>query len=238
MRKIGAGIIFAVPILIYSFAAAEMSFAENSTSSDSSSAVQTVITIQKALQDKNYEEAWQQRTKFSRQWQGLDEFKLKMERDPALREGIISANIKKIEPVTSRRMWVSASSPYQQFNGFYLVKENGKWKLGNLRQYIKKARSDLRILARAIRVYYRNNKRFPSELSELTVPITYVKTISQDPFSDEAKPYVYKILDEGWILYSLGPDSDDDFGFTTYNPKSGPVSNGDIVVKGKLPEVS
>ena len=89
----------------------------------------------------------------------------------------------------------------------------------------------MRILVKAIRSYYTDNRLFPQDVSQLTYPIAYIETIPQDPFNDQGKPYVYITNGVTCRVYSLGPDSDDDFGNITYDPKNGNISNGDIVVE-------
>ena len=56
--------------------------------------------------------------------------------------------------------------------------------------------------------------QYPMSLSEL-VAAGYIEQVPMDPYSD--KPVVYKKTDDNFILYSLGPDFDDDGGVE--NPK-------------------
>lgn len=57
--------------------------------------------------------------------------------------------------------------------------------------------------------YSADKGRYPAELSEL-VSAGYIKELPKDPFSD--KPLVYKQTRQGFTLYSLGGDFDDDGG--------------------------
>jgi hypothetical protein len=82
----------------------------------------------------------------------------------------------------------------------------------------------------ALRLYYAENKRYPSSLSEI-VP-KYLKSELVDPFG-MGKPLRYKSLDNGkkFLLYSLGANMTDEGG----NPpvKQGDYQSADMVV-GKL----
>lgn len=72
-------------------------------------------------------------------------------------------------------------------------------------------------------------KNFPSGLSQL-IPI-YIGSIPYDPFSDEDKGYLYISSEEGFALYSIGPDGQDDLGKIEYRPQNGIFSKGDIVAE-------
>jgi hypothetical protein len=62
--------------------------------------------------------------------------------------------------------------------------------------------------------YKQNMGNYPEDLNEL-IAADYLKELPIDPFSD--KPLVYKKTDDSFVLYSLGPDFDDDGGVE--NPK-------------------
>jgi len=65
------------------------------------------------------------------------------------------------------------------------------------------------ILTTAILRYELNEGDFPSELSDL-VQAGYLEVLPLDPYSDA--PFVYKKGVDDFLLYSLGPDFDDDGG--------------------------
>jgi hypothetical protein len=51
--------------------------------------------------------------------------------------------------------------------------------------------------------------QYPMSLGEL-VMAGYIEQVPMDPYSD--KPLVYKKTDDSFVLYSFGPDFDDDGG--------------------------
>jgi hypothetical protein len=66
----------------------------------------------------------------------------------------------------------------------------------------------------AIKRYRQERGQYPMSLSEL-VSAGYIEQLPMDPYSD--KPLVYKKTGDSFVLYSLGPDFDDDGGVE--NPK-------------------
>ncbi len=66
--------------------------------------------------------------------------------------------------------------------------------------------------------------QYPDSLDEL-VEGKYITAIAMDPYSDG--PLIYKIIDDGFTLYSVGPDFKDDSG------QQGKDSNGDVSYIGK-----
>jgi hypothetical protein len=63
----------------------------------------------------------------------------------------------------------------------------------------------------AIRCYREREGIWPSELNAL-VP-EYLPDLSADPFSALHEPLIYRSDEEGYVLYSLGPNGSDDGGF-------------------------
>ncbi|MBN1257215.1 MAG: hypothetical protein JXA52_05870 [Planctomycetes bacterium] len=61
----------------------------------------------------------------------------------------------------------------------------------------------------AIELYQLKYNRLPKELTEVTPD--FLSVISLDPF--DAKPLKYKLLDKGFIVYSIGRDQTDDGGY-------------------------
>lgn len=58
------------------------------------------------------------------------------------------------------------------------------------------------------------------------------KTPPVDPFT--AKPFVYEKSDDGFRLYSLGPELVDDKAAIEYDPTNGTISAGDIIFTSKM----
>ena len=63
-------------------------------------------------------------------------------------------------------------------------------------------------LAFALAAYERDNGHYPAKLDELAPK--YVKSIPDDLFS--ANPLIYRLVDKGYLLYSVGPNGKDDDG--------------------------
>jgi len=64
------------------------------------------------------------------------------------------------------------------------------------------------VVALALAVYRAEKGRYPKTLAELAPAV--LKSIPSDVFTD--KPPVYKLEGEGYLLYSVGPDGEDDGG--------------------------
>lgn len=55
-----------------------------------------------------------------------------------------------------------------------------------------------------------------------------------DLFNDKEESYRYvKGQNENFIIYSFGPDSDDDSGIIEYDYNKGLLSNGDFIIKSQ-----
>jgi hypothetical protein len=72
-----------------------------------------------------------------------------------------------------------------------------------------RADTDGLITTLALLRYKAEKGQFPEKLDEL-VPAGYLKALASDPFS--GKPFAYKRVGEDFMLYSFGPDCDDDGG--------------------------
>lgn len=135
------------------------------------------------------------------------------------------------------------------------------------RSRVSRARADLRSLATAIEAYYVDNNSYPvhqfdetlggaryafaphkGTFQTLTTPIGYITSIWPDPFATgQETTYSYFSTGKTWIVWSFGPDRDDDIGpflsgarfdlseleealvSYTYDPTNGTISDGDIV---------
>ena len=67
---------------------------------------------------------------------------------------------------------------------------------------------DFNLFTLAISGYRHDNGYYPKKLSELYPK--YIDTLPKDTFSDEE--YRYKIEDNGYLLYSVGPNGKNDGG--------------------------
>ncbi|MFO7973922.1 MAG: hypothetical protein R6V12_04730 [Candidatus Hydrogenedentota bacterium] len=70
------------------------------------------------------------------------------------------------------------------------------------------ALADLARIALAIKAFHRDTDNYPESLSRL-VP-AYLETLPRDPFS--GSDFIYRADETGFLLYSVGPDLDDDGG--------------------------
>ncbi|MBN1788837.1 MAG: hypothetical protein JW806_10660 [Sedimentisphaerales bacterium] len=86
------------------------------------------------------------------------------------------------------------------------------------------------ILTLAVLRYQLDNNALPQTLHQLK-EAGYISSIPIDPFS--GKEIVYKLIDEGFTLYSFGSDFDDDGGKVESDkmgkPKMWATENGDVV---------
>ncbi len=85
------------------------------------------------------------------------------------------------------------------------------------------------LAAFALAWYHADHGRYPKELSDLAPK--YLAEIPQDIFS--GKPLIYRLTDKGYLLYSVGPNGQDDGG---RGPEDDPRGD-DIAVRIPLPEV-
>jgi len=56
----------------------------------------------------------------------------------------------------------------------------------------------------AVRLYHKENGKYPAELSEIKFELP------PDPYSPTHGPFIYRLIEGGYQLYSVGPDGDDD----------------------------
>ena len=72
------------------------------------------------------------------------------------------------------------------------------------------ATSRLLIITLALRAYTVERGGYPNELRQL-VP-DYLRSLPADPFGPKDESFVYRLVDGGYVLYSLGPNRRDDGG--------------------------
>jgi type II secretory pathway pseudopilin PulG len=104
-----------------------------------------------------------------------------------------------------------------------------------LRAKVARAKSDLRTLNVALESYFVDHNRYPNEgdLGTLTTPIAYITAIPNDPYTP-GQPYKYrKIGDNEWVIFSVGPDLQNQNADIIYDPTNGSVSIGDIIRKNR-----
>lgn len=97
---------------------------------------------------------------------------------------------------------------------------------------IEKARKELSKISVALRSYAVDHDTLPDSLFRLTTPIDFLPEVYNDPFGTGG-PYVYKKLEgrKDFLIYSYGPDGDDDKGRIQYpGTKVDPNTNGDIYI--------
>ncbi|MEM7790986.1 MAG: hypothetical protein AAF546_06275 [Verrucomicrobiota bacterium] len=94
------------------------------------------------------------------------------------------------------------------------------------RLYQAEARDRLAQTGLALSNYYWTNKKYPAMLNEL-VP-EFIDKVQIDPFSQ--KPMTYKRIEDGYALYSIGPDCEDNNGYETTDSKN---KQGDMIWAGR-----
>ncbi len=91
----------------------------------------------------------------------------------------------------------------------------------------------LRTSAQAIETFRKDRGEYPSDLSALREslkkePENYnLRSVPKDPFSRTREPFRYVRQEESWILYSVGPDGDDDQGKCMFSVGDVPSSRID-----------
>lgn len=140
--------------------------------------------------------------------------------------------VKKIKILTPKRAVILADSPDGQLTNaaFYIFPEDGEWKIGYFEHVLKHTKEDLERLKDSIKQFYNKNGKLPENLSELSPE--YITILPIDLFNDKEETYHYvKGQNENFIIYSFGPDSDDDLGIVEYDYNNGLLSNGDFIIK-------
>ena len=97
--------------------------------------------------------------------------------------------------------------------------------LQNLHKYShqNKAQTEALVATLAILRYKQDVDSYPENLEQL-VATGYLKELPMDPYSDE--PLVYRRTDDGFTLYSAGPNFIDDGGKMAYNKEGKPRWRG------------
>ncbi|MFH1339232.1 MAG: hypothetical protein ABIH40_05275 [Candidatus Omnitrophota bacterium] len=185
---------------------------------------------QDAFRKKDYKKLWQLWPEFEKTDafdNDLEDLKLWVE-DPKLVEIVCREKIADVVLITPERAFIEVI-PTCLFGGYYLIKEEGRWKFTSLTHHYLVVARYLQTIAQQIREFERKYERLPNDLTEIAEVYPGIKYQIYDLFDDERKPYRFVIFQDTWKLYSLGPDSDDDGGVIIYNPENGLISGGDIV---------
>ena len=106
---------------------------------------------------------------------------------------------------------------------------------------VAKVYVDFIYLEKVINDYYQKFKTLPGDLHVLQ-EAGLLKDLPKDPFSPEAQSYKYKTKDQikkiypkaDFVIYSLGPDRDDDGGNMLYSSAN---NNGDIIKASTLERI-
>jgi uncharacterized protein (UPF0335 family) len=101
-----------------------------------------------------------------------------------------------------------------------------------VRKKAGKAMADLRSLATAMEAYKVDYQTYAPSLVSLTTPVAYLSSMPLDPFSTRNPPEPYHLNinapEYRPILYSIGPDEEDQKGLLVFDPTNGTMSQGDI----------
>lgn len=158
-----------------------------------------------------------------------------------------------------------------QLGSMFLL-ARGSFREAGIRSKVSRVKADMRSMATGIEAYFVDNNTYPrwseepgvsvrqsgpgeplvpsfrvagSQAGSLTTPVAYVMSYFPDPFSADGKQtFAYYATDNGWILFSPGPDRKFDLDWKLYNPAvpqpspelvpfeydptNGTVSSGDI----------
>ena len=85
---------------------------------------------------------------------------------------------------------------------------------------MQNVKTDLSNISTVIKNYFETNERLPQSLNELSLN----KNIIKDKFSKKGESYIYRIEKDEWLLYSRGPNGEDNNGDILYNYKNGLTS--------------
>lgn len=100
---------------------------------------------------------------------------------------------------------------------------------------VARSRADLRQLQMALRAYYAEHRKFPNDLAEL-VTSGVCTSLPCDPFrAGSVSSFSYDPKSSPVIVYSWGPDGEDNRGAIEYDPTNGVRSIGDIICRVSYP---
>lgn len=109
----------------------------------------------------------------------------------------------------------------------------GKYAKLITRYYISLSRLDMLCTAVAIKLYEINNGKVPDSFEEL-IPL-YFTELPDDPFNN-FNPLKYTKTEKGWVIYSFGPDKQDNQAKVIYSGKIENIDEpGDISLFSSVP---
>jgi hypothetical protein len=95
---------------------------------------------------------------------------------------------------------------------------------------LKTTEKNFKAIQTGIEMYFIDNNKYPEKLDDLVKPIAYIRVIPTDPFSPDKSAYHYRAeKEDGYTLWSVGPDQKDDNAQTKLDAASDAKSKGDIV---------
>lgn len=92
-------------------------------------------------------------------------------------------------------------------------------------------RLDWRAMRAALEEYHVDWNTYPPTIYHLTTPTSYIPNLMKDPFAPREMLH-YTSEYNFWLLWSIGPDKDDDQALIIYDSTNGTISNGDVVQTG------
>ena len=103
-----------------------------------------------------------------------------------------------------------------------------------IRSKVSRAESDMRSLATALEAYVVDNNAYPQDMKILWQgSVKYITSGPPDPYSGEysgaGRDFRYVLRDGLWMIYSIGPDGQDNGGEILYDPTNGTQSAGDVI---------
>jgi hypothetical protein len=123
---------------------------------------------------------------------------------------------------TAAKEWkkpVLQRTPEPEFHDFFL--SFGYWKFAQSLSAVVETRVRLAGASAGVRAFHLAHKRYPSSLEEAGVG-----DLNVDPYTGGG--FVYRVSDRGFLLYSVGPDGQDDNGHRAQNHGGKP---GDITMR-------
>lgn len=140
-----------------------------------------------------------------------------------------------------RRERIWAENAYGWFGHFrrllddIVLSEGSPWFAVLARKRVEAA-TRLLIVELAVRAFQLQRGQLPDRLAELTPE--FVAELPVDPFDPEGQPLQYLRTDDGYVLYSIGADGDDDGGRSPAKDESGwwdPKGDGDWCLEALFP---
>ena len=90
---------------------------------------------------------------------------------------------------------------------------------------VQHVKEDFKKISNYLEEFYTSNTYYPPSLQKV------LPQVPRDPFRKDGGTYTYYLLPNGWIVYSYGPDHQDDNGKVEWDPQSGSRGKGDIVIR-------